>query len=86
MKPTDIGFEKFEEDFVADLKTMWIVPGLKECDNKCDYAKTAKENKELANNAIIFPQTIGDITYYSKEELFEWVKNQQTLNKERIRL
>jgi hypothetical protein len=58
----------------------------KECDNKCDYAKTVKENKELTNNAIIFPQTIGDITYYSKEELFEWVKNQQTLNKERIRL
>lgn len=28
MKETDIGFEKFEEDFVADLKTMWIVPGL----------------------------------------------------------
>ena len=28
MKPTDIGFEKFEEDFVADLKTIWIVPVL----------------------------------------------------------
>lgn len=28
MKPTDIGFEKFEEDFVADFKTIWIVPGL----------------------------------------------------------
>ena len=51
MRETDIGVEKFEEDFVADLKTIWIVPGLKkpntkECDNKCDYAKTVKENKE----------------------------------------
>lgn len=30
---------------------------------------------------IVFPQTIGDITFYSKTELFEWVINQQKMNK-----
>ena len=38
----------------------------------------AYEEKEFDN---LFPQTIGNITYYSKEELFEWVENQQKLNK-----
>ena len=28
-------------------------------------------------DSIVFPQTIGNITYYSSEELIEWVKNQQ---------
>lgn len=32
------------------------------------------EEKELG---VIFPQTIGDITFYSKAELFEWVENMQ---------
>lgn len=27
MKTTDIGFEKFEEDFTADVNTMYIKPG-----------------------------------------------------------
>ena len=34
----------------------------------------AYEEKELGAD---FPQTIGDITFYSKAHLFEWVKNQQ---------
>lgn len=33
-----------------------------------------------ANNCIIFPQTIGNITYYSKEKLIEWAEKQQALN------
>lgn len=33
------------------------------------------------NNTLIFPQTIGDITYYNKEELFEWVEKQQEFHK-----
>lgn len=36
------------------------------------------EEKELG---VIFPQTIGDITFYSKDELFEWVEEQQQINK-----
>lgn len=31
---------------------------------------------------LIFPHTIGDITYYNKEELIKWVENQQKLNKD----
>lgn len=31
-------------------------------------------------DSIVFPQTIGNITYYSAEELIEWVKKQQALN------
>ena len=33
-------------------------------------------------DSIVFPQTIGNITYYSSEELIEWVKNQQLYNKD----
>ena len=39
----------------------------------------AYEEKELDKS---FPQTIGDMTFYSKAELFEWVENQQKINKE----
>ena len=35
---------------------------------------------------IIFPQTIGNMTYYSKTDLFEWVETQQQLNKKYIEL
>lgn len=31
---------------------------------------------------LIFPHTIGDITYYNKEELIKWVESQQKLNKD----
>lgn len=39
-----------------------------------EYWFDAYEEKELG---VIFPQTIGDITFYSKTELFEWVENMQ---------
>ena len=39
------------------------------------------EEKELDNS---FTQTIGDITYYSKAELFKWVENQQKMNNARL--
>ena len=29
------------------------------------------------DNCIKFPQTIGNITFYTKEELIEWVVNVQ---------
>ena len=51
-----------------------------ECENTCDYAKVAKENKELKDNTLIFPHTIGNITFYTKQELVEWVEIQQILN------
>ena len=33
-------------------------------------------------DAIIFPQTIGDITFYSSKELVKWVEDQQKMNKD----
>ena len=33
-------------------------------------------------DAIIFPQTIGDITFYSKQELVKWVEEQQKMNED----
>ena len=33
------------------------------------------------NNTVILPHTIGEITFYDKTELFEWVENQQKMNK-----
>ena len=43
----------------------------------------AYEEKELSAS---FPQTIGNMTYYSKADLFEWVETQQQLNKKYIEL
>ena len=37
----------------------------------------AYEEKE---DCIIFPHTIGNITFYSKTDLVEWVEKQQKLN------
>lgn len=31
---------------------------------------------------LIFPHTIGNITYYNKEELIKWVEAQQKFNKD----
>ena len=44
------------------------------------YRFDCYEERELDNS---FPQTIGNITYYNKAELFEWVKNQQKINNKR---
>ena len=34
------------------------------------------------NFIMIFPQTIGDVTFYSKGELMDWVITQQKMNKD----
>lgn len=36
----------------------------------------AYEERELDS---FFPYTIGDVTYYSADELFKWVENQQKI-------
>ena len=43
-----------------------------------EYIEKPKRRK--ADDTIVFPQTIGNITFYSKEELFEWVEKQQAVN------
>lgn len=45
-----------------------------------------KEYELLEDEYIIFPQTIGCLTFYSKTDLFEWIETQQELNKKYIEL
>ena len=69
------------DDFVVDYdkeRGMYRVSVFNDGHFWDEYWFDAYEEKELDNS---FPQTIGDITYYSKAELFEWIENQQKLNK-----
>lgn len=81
--------EIWEDRFIRILeKDEWVVDYDKEkkkyrvsyfeefhfCDEIWFDAYKEKED------GLIFPHTIGDITFYNKDELFEWVKNQQKLN------
>ena len=34
------------------------------------------------NNIITFPQTIGNITFYTNKELIKWVEDQQRINED----
>lgn len=40
-------------------------------------------SRHQLDNWLCLPQTIGNITFYSKKELIEWIENQQALNEER---
>lgn len=69
------------DDFVVDYdkeRGMYRVSVFNDGHFWDEYWFDAYEEKELDNS---FPQTIGDITYYSKAELFEWIENQQNNNK-----
>ena len=46
MKYTDIGFEKFEEDFHADLNTMYIKPKNEDLEKYTQIAKPSRERRE----------------------------------------
>ena len=58
----------------------------KSLENSCDTETAAYYFTEFLNyvdeqptlDSIVFPNTIGNITYYSAQDLIEWVKNQQT--------
>ena len=57
----------------------------KSLENSCDSEVAAYYFVEFLNyvdeqhtlDSIVFPQTIGNITYYSAKDLIEWVENQQ---------
>ena len=36
---------------------------------------------DYKENSMILPQTIGNITFYNKADLFEWIEEQQKINK-----
>lgn len=66
------------DNFFADYDTDRGMYRVHVNDIDKEYWFDAYEEKELDKS---FPQTIGDITFYSKADLFEWVENQQRLNK-----
>ena len=37
---------------------------------------------ELHDDIITFPQTIGNITFYTNKELIKWVEDQQRINED----
>ena len=37
---------------------------------------------EFSDDIITFPQTIGNITFYSNKELIKWVEDQQRINED----
>lgn len=39
-------------------------------------------SRHQLDNWLCLPHTIGDITFYDKKELIEWVKSQQALSKQ----
>ncbi len=58
--------------------------------NAFGYCQVTACSKQFQNqtinlekiDVIIFPQTIGDITFYSSKELMKWVEDQQKINKD----
>lgn len=61
----------------------------KSLENSCDSEVAAYYFTEFLNyvdeqptlDSIVFPQTIGNIVFYSRKGLFEWIENQQKINK-----
>lgn len=47
-----------------------------------DVLPEVKTYIDFSKEALIFPHTIGDITFYNKEELIKWVEDQQKFNKD----
>jgi hypothetical protein len=47
MKTTDIGFESFEEDFYADINTMYIKPKEEDSKNYIQIVKSSNKRREL---------------------------------------
>ena len=59
MKNTDIGFEKFEEDFIADLNTMYIKPENKDSEfSQKDASSTnVLPKRQIAARVHLRPDT-----------------------------
>lgn len=62
-----------------------------ELSNAFGYCKVTACSKYLQENQIIyseqinainFPQTIGDITFYNSQELIKWVEDKQRIDKD----
>lgn len=50
--------------------------GYNQCINEILDTHKNEVLSDCVKETLIFPHTIGDITYYSKEELIKWVEDQ----------
>ena len=39
-------------------------------------------NRTISSEEIIFPKTIGNITFYNVQQLIKWVEDQQKINED----
>ena len=46
------------------------------------YMKLVQVIYPKSNNIITFPQTIGNITFYTNKELIKWIEDQQRINED----
>lgn len=46
MKTTDVGFEKFEEDFYADINTMYVKPKEEDYEKYIQIIKPTNKHRE----------------------------------------
>ncbi len=68
-------------DYECPYRTLYGYCSITAC------VKPIKTNTVVLNNVddkqvLIFPHTIGDITFYSKGQLIDWVITQQRWNKD----
>lgn len=66
------------DNFDCPYRTLYGNCSITACINH-EQKEQTKYNSN--NNMVIFPQIIGNITFYNKQELFEWVITQQKMNK-----
>ena len=68
-------------DYTCPYRTVYGYCSITAC------VKSIKSQTVILNNVddkqvLIFPHTIGDITFYSKGQLIDWVITQQRWNKD----
>lgn len=51
--------------------------------NDVYFTGTVSDTTISKPDKIVFPHTIGNITFYSSQELIKWVEYQQEINKRR---
>lgn len=71
-----------EQDFCFDTYEMKIVKLGIRAINEWEEQNKGCSGYLHYEETLIFPHTIGDITYYNKEELIKWVEDQQKFNKD----
>lgn len=80
MKITDIGFEKFEEDFYADTDTMLIKPKsicdtINPLDTSLSYSKTPEEEFEERRKVLLAENYLESLGIKVKTDMYDFYRN-----------